>query len=172
MKQKLLFLALFFMSFSQAQNLHEAPWYFYEFNVGGNNIPISYNEEIPVVQAVFTYGDPYLFETGACNYCGGDVVVDEVNQTMLFSLSCTLSECFNPDNTDFDNAYTNFFTVGSQELYSYNMLIIDGTPGPDEVHLYITKPNGDYIVYSDLQYYFSIAENALQNLQITPNPVT
>ncbi len=172
MKQRIFFLVLFFVSFTQAQEIYYHPWYLYQFNVGGNDFPISYNEEIPIVQANFTQGNPDLFETGACNGCVGEVFIDTNQATMQFDISCTLSECTNSDNTDFDNAYSYFFTENSQDMYTYSFGYVDGPPGPDEVLLWITKPNGDYIIYSDLQYYFSIPENALQYLQILPNPVT
>ncbi len=172
MKQKIFFLLLFFVSFTQAQEIYNHTWYLFQINVGGNDVPISYNEEIPIVQANFTQGNPDFFETSACNYYSGDVFVDVNQSTMQFDIDCTMVVCANPNNTDFDNAYSYFFTENNQDVYTYTTAYIDGPPGPDEFILMITKPNGDYIIYSDLQYYFSTPENALQNLQILPNPVT
>ncbi len=172
MKQVLLSLVLLFLvSTTQAQEIYSITWYLISLNEGGTSITIPNNNEVPYVQANFYQGSPDLFETGACNYCGGDVVIDHNTGTMLFNIACTLSECMDPDNSDFDNAYGYFFTENPQDVYTFYFGYIDGPPGPDETLLWIEKPNGDYVLYSDINYNLSTLENELQDLSITPNPV-
>lgn len=171
MKKLVLFLFIGINSFVFSQNIFETNWYLFELNVGGNNISIPSNTEIPYIQANFTY-NTNTFETGACNFISGDVEVDELNSTITFpmGLSITLLECFISDNTPFEDAYYGFLNTTAP--FGYNIIIIDGEGTyPDENILVMTKDNGDYAYFSDLQP-LAVEVNNLIHSTVYPNPAS
>jgi len=171
MKKIVIIFFVFFALQSYSQNIFEIEWYLFDMNIDGQSITIPENDEIPFVAANFINDSPDFFETGACNYCSGEVTINDYQGTMVFdNFGCTLSDCFDPENQPFDNLYSSFFMQNTGNSIDYNILIIDGEGTyPDEYILSLVAENGDVVYYTDL-YNLSTPDFIDYEIVLFPNP--
>jgi len=168
--KKLITLLFLFSAVQSYSQLYETDWHLLMMYIDGEEVTIPENDEIPFVAANFIEASPVIFETGACNFCSGEVDIIDAFNMVFNSLGCTLNDCLDEENPLFDNLYTGFFMDIENIPISYHYVYIDGEGTfPDEINLVLTAANGDELIYTDL-YFLSTPDFRDNKIVLFPNP--
>jgi len=156
---------LSFKSFGQNGALYQN-WHLISYEIEGENVLVS--EVLPHITPTLTINQDLEYSgIAACNNYLGNFSYDSVNDLLILdNFDATLNLCDFEIHNDFEVEYFSLFVVDA----SYNYTIIYETNGSESLDLVLRS--GIILHYSNSPIIFSVNDNTLFNINISPNPVS